>query len=69
MSFNGYYSAKERANVMHDALANISSQNWKELPRENPASEYPSDFSLVEVRLAAKGFVLSKALMKVSYFM
>ena len=41
---------------MRDALANISSQNWKELPRENPASQYPSDFSLVEVRLHQNHF-------------
>ena len=49
MSFNGYFSEKERSSLIRDALANVSTEGWKVVPRQNPASEYPSDFSLIEV--------------------
>jgi len=48
VSFTGYYSTHERGSLIKDALANIST-SWKELQRDNPASRYPSDFSLVEI--------------------
>ena len=48
VTFNGYYSTEERAKFMKNALVNVST-NWKEIPRDNPASGFPSDFSLVEV--------------------
>lgn len=49
VSFNGYFSEKERSSLIRDALANVSTEGWKVVPRQNPASEYPSDFSLIEI--------------------
>ena len=48
VSFTGYYSTHERGSLIKDALVNIST-SLKELERDNPASRFPSDFSLVEV--------------------
>lgn len=46
VTFDGYYKATERANHLRSALANRT-QNWKILPRLNPAADYPSDFDLL----------------------
>ena len=47
--FNGYYSASARSVFVRDALSSAL-DSWKIIPRNNPASDYPSDFSLVKVR-------------------
>ena len=47
--FNGYYSASARSVFVRDALSSAL-DSWKIIPRHNPASDYPSDFSLVKVR-------------------
>ena len=47
--FNGYYSTSARSVFVRDALSSAL-DSWKIIPRHNPASDYPSDFSLVKVR-------------------
>eukprot|EP00795_Rhopilema_esculentum_P001565 gene1565-16016_t len=61
VTFNGYYSTEERAKFMKNALVNVST-NWKEIARDNPASGFPSDFSLVE--FAHEAPLMIKALYK-----
>ena len=48
--FNGYYSTSVRDDLVTAALGSVSFNSWKIIPRHNPASHYPSDFSLVKVR-------------------
>ena len=48
--FNGYYSTSVRDDLVTAALGSVSINSWKIIPRHNPASHYPSDFSLVKVR-------------------
>lgn len=47
VSFNGYYKNRARANYINSALNNTGIGKWKILSRENPASDYPSDFDVV----------------------
>ncbi|XP_015755097.1 PREDICTED: membrane-bound transcription factor site-1 protease-like [Acropora digitifera] len=47
--FNGYYSASTRSVFVRDALSSAL-DSWKIIPRHNPASDYPSDFSLVKLK-------------------
>ena len=49
MVFNGYYSTSTRDSFITDALDPAGVKAWKIIPRHNPASDYPSDFSLVKV--------------------
>lgn len=51
MVFNGYYSTSARDGFVVAALGSSSVDSWKIIPRHNPASDYPSDFSLVKVSL------------------
>ena len=54
--FNGYYSTSARDGYVMTALDSSAVNSWKIIPRHNPASDYPSDFSLVKV--CAQGAVL-----------
>lgn len=47
VTFNGYYKNLARANYINAALNASGIQKWKILSRENPASDYPSDFDVV----------------------
>ena len=47
--FNGYFSSSTRDEFVLAALDSSSVDSWKIIPRHNPASDYPSDFSLVKV--------------------
>ena len=47
--FNGYYSTSTRDGYVMAALDSSAVNSWKIIPRHNPASDYPSDFSLVKV--------------------
>ena len=47
--FNGYYSTSARDGYVMAALDASVVNSWKIIPRHNPASDYPSDFSLVKV--------------------
>ncbi|CAH0547704.1 unnamed protein product [Brassicogethes aeneus] len=45
--FNGYYKNQARVNYINTALNKSGIRKWKILARENPASDYPSDFDVV----------------------
>lgn len=47
VTFNGYYKNQARINYINSALNSSGVRNWKILSRENPASNYPSDFDVV----------------------
>lgn len=48
--FNGYYTTSARDGYVMSALDLSSAKSWKIIPRHNPASDYPSDFSLVKLK-------------------
>ncbi|KAK9693479.1 Subtilase family [Popillia japonica] len=50
VTFDGYYKAQARASYVNAALNNSGIKHWKILSRENPASDYPSDFDVVILR-------------------
>lgn len=45
--FNGYYKNQARVNYINTALNASGIKKWKIIARENPASDYPSDFDVV----------------------
>ncbi|XP_066138498.1 membrane-bound transcription factor site-1 protease isoform X2 [Euwallacea fornicatus] len=45
--FNGYYKSKARANYIQTALNGTGIKKWTILERENPASDFPSDFDVI----------------------
>lgn len=47
VTFNGYYKNQARHNYIKTALNSSGVRNWKILSRDNPASDYPSDFDVV----------------------
>lgn len=47
VTFNGYYKSQARASYITAALNNSGVHHWRILARENPASDYPSDFDVV----------------------
>lgn len=47
VTFNGYYKNQARANYINTALNSSGVRKWKILSRDNPASDYPSDFDVV----------------------
>lgn len=47
VTFDGYYKHKARAKYINAALNASGIVKWKILTRENPASDYPSDFDVV----------------------
>jgi membrane-bound transcription factor site-1 protease len=53
--FNGYYKNQARANYINTALNTSGVKKWKILSRENPASDYPSDFDVVILEDTDKG--------------
>ena len=66
VTFTDYYSTNERGILIKDALVNVST-SWKELQRENPASRFPSDFSLLEVCLYLESLSCFAALQNEMY--
>ena len=54
--FNGYYSTSARDGYVMAALDSSAVNSWKIIPRHNPASDYPSDFSLVKVCIQHREF-------------
>jgi hypothetical protein len=50
VAFKKYYKATARKNFISAALRDTQSE-WEILPRNNPASDFPSDFDVVLVRL------------------
>lgn len=59
MAFNGYFTAKARSHFIGSALRNSEAGDWRIVRRENPASDYPSDFEVVQIRQAARDSLLS----------
>jgi hypothetical protein len=49
VSFKGYYSGTARQKYITSALKNVKDISWRLVSRNNPASDYPSDFSLIQV--------------------
>lgn len=47
VGFNGYYKRPAREKFIEAALNNSGVQSWKILARDNPASDFPSDFDVV----------------------
>lgn len=61
IGFTGYFSAKARSLYIRSALRNAGdgALEWHIVPRENPASDFPSDFELVHIRQASPGSLLT----------
>ncbi|XP_032231791.2 membrane-bound transcription factor site-1 protease-like isoform X2 [Nematostella vectensis] len=47
--FNGYYSTSTRDRYIVSALGSCGVQEWRIIKRDNPAADYPSDFSLLRI--------------------
>lgn len=60
VAFTGYFSAKARSLYISSALRNAGGAlEWHIVPRENPASDFPSDFELVHIRQASPSSLLT----------
>lgn len=61
VAFTGYFSARARSLYISSALrsAGDGAPEWHIVPRENPASDFPSDFELVHIRRASPGSLLT----------
>lgn len=61
IGFTGYFSAKARSLYISSALRNAEdgALEWHIVPRENPASDFPSDFELVHIRQASPSNLLT----------
>ncbi|CAO1416110.1 unnamed protein product [Diamesa tonsa] len=47
--FKSYYKANTRANYIKAALNDSEVRNWTIVQRSNPASDYPSDFDVIQL--------------------
>lgn len=59
VAFNGYFTAKARRDFISSALRDMDAVNWHIIRRDNPASDYPSDFEVVEIRQDARSSLLT----------
>uniref|UniRef100_A0A673JNH3 Membrane-bound transcription factor site-1 protease-like n=1 Tax=Sinocyclocheilus rhinocerous TaxID=307959 RepID=A0A673JNH3_9TELE len=59
VAFNGYFTAKARSDFISSALRDVDAVNWRIVRRDNPASDYPSDFEVVEIRQDARSSLLT----------
>lgn len=59
VAFNGYFTSKARSHFISSALQNAKAVNWRIVQRENPASDYPSDFEVVQIRQDAHSSLLT----------
>uniref|UniRef100_A0A3P8W639 Membrane-bound transcription factor site-1 protease n=1 Tax=Cynoglossus semilaevis TaxID=244447 RepID=A0A3P8W639_CYNSE len=61
VAFTGYFSARARSHYISSAIRNTRDQDleWHIVPRENPASDFPSDFELVHIRQASPSSLLT----------
>uniref|UniRef100_A0A6Q2X6K8 Membrane-bound transcription factor site-1 protease n=1 Tax=Esox lucius TaxID=8010 RepID=A0A6Q2X6K8_ESOLU len=59
VAFNGYFTAKARSHFISSALKNSEAVDWRIVPRENPASDFPSDFEVVQIRQAPRHSLLT----------
>lgn len=49
VTFKGYYRQEARERFIEAALNESNVVRWAVLPRDNPASDYPSDFDVIQV--------------------
>jgi len=49
VQFKDYLTTDSRLSIIADALQPFSNDSWKNVKRMNPATEFPSDFSLVQI--------------------
>ncbi|KAK5610524.1 Membrane-bound transcription factor site-1 protease [Crenichthys baileyi] len=61
VAFTGYFSARARSLYISSALQGAGDKKleWHIVPRENPASDFPSDFELVHIRQASSSSLLT----------
>ncbi|XP_047649035.1 membrane-bound transcription factor site-1 protease isoform X2 [Phacochoerus africanus] len=50
VAFNGYFTAKARNSFISSALKSSEIDNWRIMPRNNPSSDYPSDFEVIQIK-------------------
>jgi len=49
VSLKGYHDKARRHNIMIDALKRFKKGSWREMERSNPASDFPSDFTVLQI--------------------
>uniref|UniRef100_W5MI11 Membrane-bound transcription factor site-1 protease n=1 Tax=Lepisosteus oculatus TaxID=7918 RepID=W5MI11_LEPOC len=59
VAFNGYFTAKARSQFISSALKGSKAVGWRIVLRDNPASDFPSDFEVVQIRQSAQDGVLT----------
>ncbi|EPY81783.1 membrane-bound transcription factor site-1 protease preproprotein [Camelus ferus] len=59
VAFNGYFTAKARNSFISSALKSSEIDNWRIIPRNNPSSDYPSDFEVIQIREKQKAGLLT----------
>lgn len=59
VAFNGYFTAKARSHFISSALRSAEALDWGIVLRENPASDFPSDFEVVQIRQASHSSLLT----------
>lgn len=59
VAFNGYFTAKARNSFISSALKSSEIDNWRIIPRNNPSSDYPSDFEVIQIRENQKAGLLT----------
>lgn len=52
--FKNYYKASTRNRFITSAVKKSTIISWKIVPRNNAASDFPSDFDVIEVSLLCK---------------
>ncbi|XP_057390005.1 membrane-bound transcription factor site-1 protease isoform X2 [Balaenoptera acutorostrata] len=59
VAFNGYFTAKARNSFISSALKSSAIDNWRIIPRNNPSSDYPSDFEVIQIKEKQKAGLLT----------
>ncbi|ELK31434.1 Membrane-bound transcription factor site-1 protease [Myotis davidii] len=59
VAFNGYFTAKARNSFISSALKSSEINNWRIIPRNNPSSDYPSDFEVIQIKEKQKAGLLT----------
>ncbi|XP_052583216.1 membrane-bound transcription factor site-1 protease isoform X4 [Peromyscus californicus insignis] len=59
VAFNGYFTAKARNSFISSALKSSEVDNWRIIPRNNPSSDYPSDFEVIQIKEKQKAGLLT----------
>uniref|UniRef100_A0A673V969 Membrane-bound transcription factor site-1 protease n=1 Tax=Suricata suricatta TaxID=37032 RepID=A0A673V969_SURSU len=59
VAFNGYFTAKARNSFISSALKSSEIDNWRIIPRNNPSSDYPSDFEVIQIKEKQKAGLLT----------